>query len=296
MNNVDGDSPQVPGRLQGTLGTVVGTLIAGVPILIATPFITKILNDAIAEQGVSSAALAVVLYIIAFGAPFVVLVFIVRSFINKRLRMKVWGWWIRWGLSLSTSKQRQRKLDTEVELAEKNAMKEGKRAGFKLAAEKMRPLVDSYASKTKVIEAERDELKKDLETALTTLKQQGQDFPPPAVALPPLEPRWALVPVQVEPEEHGPRYRRWKLVNMAEDSAAYNVRVDASAEGRLRHTDGATWKDMSGRTERMFGGELSEVAARDGFNLIVWWTEGDPSYHPSKEYVPPSEDVWGEHV
>jgi hypothetical protein len=174
--------------------------------------------------------------------------------------------------------------------------------GWKRASDRMKPNMEALAQQVKRLKEdlerqseENNELREQLNVANETIKRKGQGFAVPPPNLPPLSPRWALVPLEANPEEHGPRYRRWKLVNMAEDSAAYNVRIEPSPKERYQFTTGGTWKDMSGQTERVFGGQIDEEGARQGYTLTVWWSEGDDEFFPRQEFqVAASEDVWGQ--
>lgn len=284
-----------PGALQTNLGSaIVGGTIAGMILVVMTPFIATPINAAITDQGVLPTALTILFYALAFGIPFAVIAFLVISVINPRARQKVWGWLIKWGPSLNTAKQRQVAIDD----AAAKAFEEGRRAGMKrgiaLAAEKTKPLIASQIEKVKAATRERDALQKELDSALTTLKHRSQ-APSVGPALPPLEPRWTLIEQDVEENgEYGERYRRWKLLNLVDGSVAYNVRVEASPENRMDHSDGAAWKDLSGKAWGTFGGNVTDRGATEGFTLQVSWLNQDGENRGKDFWISASEeaDVW----
>lgn len=277
----------------GLRDTIVGTLLAGVPILVATPFISKVVGDAIESQGVISAASTVALYVLGFAAPFVVLWLLVFGIIRNRGKLR--AAWARWGWRpLSTRRKRQVEIDAAVELARVEAARAAKNEGFKRGITRTRSRLGAQSEKLAVVEAEREKLQQEVESLTARLSVRGEATAPPD-HLPPLSPRWTLLAADPDGDDHGPRYRRWRLVNLVPDSAAFNVRIDASPQGRFRHTDAAAWKDLSGKCDRVFGGHVSEKGALEGFKFVLWWSEGDPDFHPHEEFhIAATENIWGE--
>lgn len=264
------DKPQKVPFGQTTGGII---LVQGVVTAVVSAIATWFINNATDLPWLPIAG-------VFFGLAIVF--FLLTSLVSRRLRQAIWGSIARffgWISELRLTTARQRVTASNTARAEFNeTMKQSiAEAGEKFKAQAKGRALES--AKDQIMQTQHDldlerEKVKDLTARLAVTS---------APALPPPEPRWALLRLS-----GGDNWKRtYEVRNLMPDSSAFNVRVDASSKGAFHFDDAAFWKDLSGENSGQFKGRVSKSGAKSGFNIVLSWLNENQAWQSEKWWVAP---------